>query len=78
MGSTFFGLPYDQRSRTIYSDLVAAGVVGLGSRVVLLFHPESAGSRGSPPSGRPIRFSEIQVFQLGGRLGTSMGPVLAR
>src|SRR5258708_11899774 len=72
LGFTFFGLLVLSAAQHYIIILIAASLVGLGSAV---FHPESAriarlasgGRYGFAPSG----------FQLGGRFGTSMGPVLA-
>src|SRR6202050_2813651 len=72
MGFTFFGLlllSIAQHSPVI---LIAAALVGLGSAV---FHPESARIARLASGGR-YGFAQ-SVFQVGGNLGTSMGPLLA-
>jgi FSR family fosmidomycin resistance protein-like MFS transporter len=72
MGFTFFGLLLLSVARQYPVILVAAALVGLGSAV---FHPESARIARLASGGR-YGFAQ-SVFQVGGSLGTSMGPLLA-
>jgi FSR family fosmidomycin resistance protein-like MFS transporter len=72
MGSTFFGLLLLSVAHHYGVILVAAALVGLGSAV---FHPESARIARLASGGR-YGFAQ-SVFQVGGNLGTSMGPLLA-
>jgi MFS transporter, FSR family, fosmidomycin resistance protein len=72
MGSTFFGLLLLSVAHQYLVILVAAALVGLGSAV---FHPESARIARLASGGR-YGFAQ-SVFQVGGNLGTSMGPLLA-
>jgi MFS transporter, FSR family, fosmidomycin resistance protein len=72
MGFTFFGLLLLSVARQYAVILVAASLVGLGSAV---FHPESARIARLASGGR-FGFAQ-SVFQVGGSLGTSMGPLLA-
>jgi MFS transporter, FSR family, fosmidomycin resistance protein len=72
MGSTFFGLLLLSVAHRYGVILVAAALVGLGSAV---FHPESARIARLASGGR-YGFAQ-SVFQVGGNLGTSMGPLLA-
>jgi FSR family fosmidomycin resistance protein-like MFS transporter len=72
MGSTFFGLLLLSVAHHYSIILVAAALVGLGSAV---FHPESARIARLASGGR-YGFAQ-SVFQVGGNLGTSMGPLLA-
>jgi MFS transporter, FSR family, fosmidomycin resistance protein len=72
MGFTFFGLLLLSVARQYPVILVAAALVGLGSAV---FHPESARIARLASGGR-YGFAQ-SVFQVGGNLGSSMGPVLA-
>src|SRR5476649_483478 len=72
MGFTFFGLLLLSVAARYPVILVAAALVGLGSAV---FHPESARIARLASGGR---YGLAQsVFQVGGSLGSSMGPVLA-
>jgi MFS transporter, FSR family, fosmidomycin resistance protein len=72
MGFTFFGLLLLSAARQYPVILIAAALVGLGSAV---FHPESARIARLASGGR-YGFAQ-SVFQVGGSLGSSMGPVLA-
>ena len=72
MGFTFFGLLLLSIAQQYLVILVAAALVGLGSAV---FHPESARIARLASGGR-YGFAQ-SVFQVGGNLGSSMGPVLA-
>src|ERR1700689_2367061 len=72
MGFTFFGLLLLSVAQHYLVILVAAALVGLGSAV---FHPESARIARLASGGR-YGFAQ-SVFQVGGNLGTSMGPLLA-
>lgn len=72
MGFTFFGLLLLSVAQQYAIILVAASLVGLGSAV---FHPESARIARLASGGR-FGFAQ-SVFQVGGSLGTSMGPLLA-
>jgi MFS transporter, FSR family, fosmidomycin resistance protein len=72
MGFTFFGLLLLSVAQQYLVILVAAALVGLGSAV---FHPESARIARLASGGR-YGFAQ-SVFQVGGNLGSAMGPVLA-
>jgi len=72
MGFTFFGLLLLSIAQQYLVILIAAALVGLGSAV---FHPESARIARLASGGR-YGFAQ-SVFQVGGNLGTSMGPLLA-
>ena len=72
MGFTFCGLLLLSVAHQYAVILVAAALVGLGSAV---FHPESARIARLASGGR-YGFAQ-SVFQVGGNLGSSMGPVLA-
>ena len=72
MGFTFFGLLLLSVAQHYIIILAAAALVGLGSAV---FHPESARIARLASGGR-YGFAQ-SVFQVGGSLGTSMGPLLA-
>jgi MFS transporter, FSR family, fosmidomycin resistance protein len=72
MGFTFFGLLLLSMAQQYLVILAAAALVGLGSAV---FHPESARIARLASGGR-YGFAQ-SVFQVGGNLGTSMGPLLA-
>src|SRR6202795_3513730 len=72
MGFTFFGLLLLSVAQQYPVILAAAALVGLGSAV---FHPESARIARLASGGR-FGFAQ-SVFQVGGSLGSSMGPVLA-
>jgi FSR family fosmidomycin resistance protein-like MFS transporter len=72
MGFTFFGLLLLSVAQQYPVILIAAALVGLGSAV---FHPEAARIARLASGGR-YGFAQ-SVFQVGGSLGTSMGPLLA-
>jgi FSR family fosmidomycin resistance protein-like MFS transporter len=72
MGATFAGLLLLSGAHDYVMILVAAAMVGLGSAV---FHPESARIARLASGGR-YGFAQ-SVFQIGGNLGSAMGPVLA-
>src|ERR1700709_1749848 len=72
MGFTFFGLLLLSVAARYPVILIAAALVGLGSAV---FHPESARIARLASGGR-FGFAQ-SVFQVGGNLGSAMGPVLA-
>jgi MFS transporter, FSR family, fosmidomycin resistance protein len=72
MGSTFFGLLLLSIAHSYAVILIAAALVGLGSAV---FHPESARIARLASGGR-FGFAQ-SVFQVGGNLGSAMGPLLA-
>jgi MFS transporter, FSR family, fosmidomycin resistance protein len=72
MGFTFAGLLLLSVAHQYAVILAAAALVGLGSAV---FHPESARIARLASGGR-YGFAQ-SVFQVGGSLGSSMGPVLA-
>lgn len=72
MGSTFVGLLMLSIAHDYTMILIAAALVGLGSAV---FHPESARIARLASGGR-YGFAQ-SVFQVGGNLGSAMGPVLA-
>ncbi|KIZ44739.1 MULTISPECIES: MFS transporter [Rhodopseudomonas] len=72
MGFTFFGLLLLSVAHHYGIILIAASLVGLGSAV---FHPESARIARLASGGR--HGMAQSVFQVGGNLGTAMGPVLA-
>ncbi|WP_322515884.1 MFS transporter [Rhodopseudomonas palustris] len=72
MGSTFFGLLLLSVAHSYAVILIAAAMIGLGSAV---FHPESARIARLASGGR---YGMAQsVFQVGGNVGTALGPVLA-
>jgi MFS transporter, FSR family, fosmidomycin resistance protein len=72
MGFTFVGLLLLSVARQYQVILMAAALVGLGSAV---FHPEAARIARLASGGR-YGFAQ-SVFQVGGSLGTSIGPLLA-
>jgi FSR family fosmidomycin resistance protein-like MFS transporter len=72
MGFTFFGLLLLSAAQNYPVILIAAALVGFGSAV---FHPESARIARLASGGR-YGFAQ-SVFQVGGNLGSAMGPVLA-
>jgi FSR family fosmidomycin resistance protein-like MFS transporter len=72
MGFTFVGLVLLSFAHHYYSILIAAALVGLGSAV---FHPESSRIARLASGGR---YGLAQsVFQVGGNVGTAVGPLLA-
>lgn len=72
MGFTFIGLLMLSIAHDYRMLLVSAAMVGLGSAV---FHPESSRIARMASGGR-FGFAQ-SVFQVGGNLGSAMGPVLA-
>ncbi len=72
MGSTFAGLLLLSVAHNYAMIVIAAAMIGLGSAV---FHPESARIARLASGGR-YGFAQ-SVFQVGGNLGSAMGPVLA-
>jgi FSR family fosmidomycin resistance protein-like MFS transporter len=72
MAFTFFGLLLLSAAQQYSVILFAAAMVGFGSAV---FHPESARIARLASGGR-FGFAQ-SIFQVGGNLGSSMGPVLA-
>jgi FSR family fosmidomycin resistance protein-like MFS transporter len=72
MGATLIGLLLLSAAHSYPVLLVAAALVGLGSSI---FHPEASRIARLASGGR---FGLAQsVFQVGGNLGTSLGPLLA-
>ncbi|HVO38436.1 MAG TPA: MFS transporter [Spirochaetia bacterium] len=72
MGSTLCGLVLLSLAQSYPVLLVAVGLVGLGSSV---FHPESSRVAYMAAGGR--RGLAQSVFQVGGNVGSSLGPLLA-
>ncbi len=72
MASTFVGLLMLSVAHNYAMIVIAAAMIGLGSAV---FHPESARIARLASGGR-YGFAQ-SVFQVGGNLGSAMGPVLA-
>jgi FSR family fosmidomycin resistance protein-like MFS transporter len=72
MGLTLVGLVMLSRASTFNAILIAAAMVGTGSSV---FHPEASRIARLASGGRH-GFAQ-SIFQVGGNLGTSLGPVLA-
>lgn len=72
MGSTLIGLCLLSVASTFALLLVAAALVGLGSAV---FHPEASRVARMASGGRH-GFAQ-SVFQVGGSMGTAIGPLLA-
>ena len=72
MGFTLIGLVLLSLAHTYEALLVAVGLVGLGSSV---FHPESSRVANMAAGGQ--RGLAQSVFQVGGNLGSSLGPLLA-
>ncbi|WP_437191872.1 MFS transporter [Planctomicrobium sp. SH527] len=72
MGSTLIGLLMLSQAHSLLMLLISTGLVGLGSSV---FHPEAARLAILASGGRH-GFAQ-SVFQVGGNLGTSFGPLLA-
>ncbi|NYT66000.1 MFS transporter [Alcaligenaceae bacterium] len=72
MGFTFFGLILLSQAWDFTSILVAALLIGMGSSV---FHPES--SRVARLASAGQHGLAQSIFQVGGNLGSSLGPLLA-
>ncbi len=72
MGFTLTGLVILSMSQHFYLVLVSVGLIGIGSSV---FHPESSRMAHSAAGDQPGLAQSI--FQLGGNLGSSIGPLLA-
>lgn len=72
MGFTLTGLVVLSVSHHFYLVLVSVGLIGMGSSV---FHPES--SRMAHAAAGNQRGLAQSIFQLGGNLGSSIGPLLA-
>ena len=72
MGFTLTGLVILSMSHHFYLVLVSVALIGIGSSV---FHPESSRMAHSAAGGQPGLAQSI--FQLGGNLGSSIGPLLA-
>jgi FSR family fosmidomycin resistance protein-like MFS transporter len=72
MGLTLIGLIMLSRASSFNAILIAAAMVGTGSSV---FHPEASRIARLASGGRH-GFAQ-SIFQVGGNLGTSLGPVLA-
>jgi FSR family fosmidomycin resistance protein-like MFS transporter len=72
MGFTLTGLVVLSMSHHFYLVLVSVGLIGIGSSV---FHPES--SRMAHAAAGNKRGLAQSIFQLGGNLGSSIGPLLA-
>lgn len=72
MGFTLTGLVLLSISHHFYMVLVSVGLIGMGSSV---FHPES--SRMAHAAAGNQHGLAQSIFQLGGNLGSSIGPLLA-
>lgn len=72
MGFTLSGLIVLSMSHHFYMVLVSVGLIGVGSSV---FHPESSRMAHAAAGVQPGLAQSI--FQLGGNLGSSIGPLLA-
>ncbi|MGD1031860.1 MAG: MFS transporter [Opitutaceae bacterium] len=72
MGFTLAGLALLSRQGSYSMILVSAGLVGVGSSI---FHPE-ASRLAKVAAGRRHGFAQ-SLFQVGGNLGSSIGPLLA-
>ncbi len=72
MSFTLLGLLLLSRAGSFEALLVAAALVGVGSSV---FHPESSRVARMASGGR-LGFAQ-SMFQVGGNLGTALGPLLA-
>src|SRR5262245_53194289 len=72
MGFSMIGLLLLSIAGTLATILIAAGLVGVGSSV---FHPESSRIARMASGGR--HGLAQSVFQVGGNLGSSLGPLLA-
>lgn len=72
MGFTFAGLVLLSFSQSYEMILIAVGLIGVGSSV---FHPEAA--RVAYLCSTEKRGTAQSIFQIGGRAGASIGPLLA-
>jgi MFS transporter, FSR family, fosmidomycin resistance protein len=72
MGFTLLGLIVLSMSHHFYLVLVSVALIGIGSSI---FHPES--SRMAHSAAGDQRGLAQSIFQLGGNLGSSIGPLLA-
>jgi MFS transporter, FSR family, fosmidomycin resistance protein len=72
MGFTLLGLGFLSYASSFVLVLAAAGLVGLGSSI---FHPESS-RVARMASGGQLGLAQ-SLFQVGGNLGSSLGPLLA-
>ena len=72
MGFTLTGLVILSMSHHFYMVLISVALIGIGSSV---FHPESSRMAHSAAGDQPGLAQSI--FQLGGNLGSSIGPLLA-
>lgn len=72
MGFTLLGLLLLSQAWNFYSVVVAASLIGMGSSV---FHPES--SRVARMASAGQHGLAQSIFQVGGNLGSSLGPLLA-
>ncbi len=72
MGITLIGLILISRAASYEALLVAAAMIGVGSSI---FHPEA--SRVAHLAAGSRRGFAQSLFQVGGNLGTSFGPILA-
>jgi FSR family fosmidomycin resistance protein-like MFS transporter len=72
MGFTLSGLIVLSVSHHFYMVLLSVGLIGVGSSI---FHPES--SRMAHAAAGDQRGLAQSIFQLGGNLGSSIGPLLA-
>jgi len=72
MGFTMAGLLLLAQAHSFPAILLAASLVGVGSSI---FHPESSRVARMAAGGRPGLAQSL--FQIGGNLGTALGPLLA-
>lgn len=72
LSSTMFGLAILAYASSLHVILVAVAFVGLGSSII---HPEASRLTHLAAGGRP-GFAQ-SIFQVGGNLGSSLGPLLA-
>lgn len=72
MGFTLVGLVTLSQSTNFYAILLAVALIGTGSSI---FHPEASRMAHAASGGK--RGLAQSVFQLGGNIGSSLGPLLA-
>lgn len=72
MGFTLTGLITLSQSTNFYAILLAVALIGTGSSI---FHPEASRMAHAASGGK--RGMAQSVFQLGGNIGSSLGPLLA-